>query len=235
MLIIQFSWRERRLRKSRVYYLLYAVPITFGAIFAFAGIPYYENAIIWCNNSQKYWSEVPVGVAILIATYLMLSLCWFVYKSERASARFSARASTNNRASLSKQFFSQSMVYLAAFYLTWPAYLALQIMLAKGNAFSSYGFYLFAGTAVTLQGFWNFVFHSGLQLSEVRRRVSSAYSNARNSIVLRSQSQSHLSSSGTIDSPRRASTRSTRRSSNLRRSSGDISVITDPSKNFTKE
>lgn len=50
------------------------VPITIGAIFAFAGIPYYESALIWCNNSQKYWSEIPVAVAIMIATFLMLSL-----------------------------------------------------------------------------------------------------------------------------------------------------------------
>merc|ERR1711865_1290243 len=97
-------------------------------------------------------------------------------KSEKASARYSARANSASepRASLSKQFFYQSMVYLGAFYLTWPAYLALQVMLARGNAFSNYGFYLFAGTAVTLQGFWNFLFHSGLQLRMVKKRVSSA-------------------------------------------------------------
>jgi len=235
LLIIQFSWRERRLRKSRVYYLLYAVPITIGAIFAFAAIPYYENAIMWCNNSQKYWSEVPVGVAILIATYLMLSLCWFVYKSERASARFSARASSASftRASLSKQFFNQSMVYLAAFYLTWPVYLALQIMIANGNAFSSYGFYLFAGTAVTLQGFWNFVFHSGLKLEKVKNGFSSAFMSARASFTRKgqsqSQSQNQLSKANTDDPPRRNSTRS------QRRRSGEISAVTDPSKNFVEE
>jgi len=232
LLIIQFSWRERRLRKSPIYYLLYVIPITVGAIFAFAAIPYYENAVMWCNNSQKYWSEVPVGVAILIATYLMLSLCWFVYKSERASARFSARASTTNRASLSKQFFNQSMVYLAAFYLTWPAYLALQIMLANGNAFSSYGFYLFAGTAVTLQGFWNFVFHSGLQFKTVKKRVSSAISNARTSIKKKGSSRILLNEESTNDLPRRASTRSQRRSSNNRRSSGEFSGVT--SKNLSE-
>jgi len=237
LLVIQFSWRERRLRKSPVYYLLYAVPITIGAVFAFAAIPYYENAVMWCNNSQKYWSEVPVGVAILIATYLMLSLCWFVYKSERASARFSARATTANRASLSKQFFNQSMVYLAAFYLTWPAYLALQIMQANGNAFSNYGFYLFAGTAVTLQGFWNFVFHSGLKmkLKKVTIRFSSAISNARTSTMRKKQGQSQskkrTSKDNTNDPPRRTSTRSPRQSNHNRNRTAEVSGDTDPSKN----
>jgi len=220
MLIIQFSWREYRLRKSKVYHLLYAVPISVGAIFAFAAIPYYNNAILWCNNSQKYWSEIPVAVAIAIATYLMLSLCWFVYKSEKASARYSARANSASepRASLSKQFFHQSMVYLAAFYLTWPAYLALQVMIANGNAFSNYGFYLFAGTAVTLQGFWNFVFHSGLQLKQVKTRVSSA-------LGFSSRRAEQNLSDGT--SNQRASSRHTGRS-DYSRASGDTAA---PSKN----
>jgi len=144
-----------------------------------------------------------------------------VFKSERASSRYSARASTNERASLSRQFFQQSMVYLAAFYLTWPAYLALQIMVAYGIAYSNYGLYLFAGTAVTLQGFWNFVFHSGLQLSQVRKRVSSALLGARN---LTSRRDFGLSQSSA--SPPRRSSRSTRRS-------GEISSVTEQSRNST--
>lgn len=246
LLIIQYSWRERRLRKSPIYCLLYAVPITIGAVFAFAAFPYYENAVMWCNNSQKYWSEVPVGIAILIATYIMFSLCWFVYKSEKKSARYSARASTINRASVSKQFFKQSMAYLAAFYLTWPAYLALQIMLANGNAFSSYGFYLFAGTAVTLQGFWNFVFHtSGVKLREkVKRKFSYAMSSTHFNISsalsssmkkekgqIQSQSQK-TSKENTNNPPRRTSTRSPRQSNHNRTRSEKIRGNTDPSENI---
>ena len=161
LLIIQFSWREHRLKKSMVYFMLFAVPIVVGLIFAFAGIPYYDNALLWCNNSMLYWPETPVAIAIAVATVIMINLCVFVYKSERASRRF-RRHIEDERDSLSKAFFKQSLVYLGAFYLTWPPYLALQVAIANGYAFSNYGFTLYAGTAVTLQGFWNYIFHVGL-------------------------------------------------------------------------
>ncbi len=177
LLIIQYSWREHRLVKSRVYYLLYAVPIFAGAVFAFAGIPYYDNAILWCNNSRKYWSEIPVAIAILIATVIMINLCWFVFKSERASLRF--RRHSNAQTSLTTSFFKQALVYLGAFYLTWPPYLALQMMIANGKAFSNYGFILYAGTAVTLQGFWNYVFHVGLNGRSIRKSIKATWSTVR--------------------------------------------------------
>lgn len=180
LLIIQYSWREHRLVKSKIHYMLFAVPILFGAVFAFAGIPYYDNAILWCNNSRKYWSEIPVALAILLATVIMVNLCWFVYKSEMASSRF-RRHSTEDRSSLSTKFFKQSLVYLGAFYLTWPPYLALQVMIANGKAFSNYGFILFAGTAVTLQGFWNYVFHVGLNGKSIKQNIKATWTTVRSS------------------------------------------------------
>jgi len=172
LLIIQFSWREQRLRKSRIYYMLFAVPILVGSIFAIAGIPFYDNAMLWCNNSGYYWSEIPVAIGIFIATVVMINLCWFVYKSERASRRF--RRHSTGQTSVSAAFLKQSMVYLGAFFLTWPPYLALQIMLANGQAYSNYGFFLFAGTAVTLQGFWYYVFHLGMNSRAIGKSISSA-------------------------------------------------------------
>mmetsp|Transcript_8052 Transcript_8052/g.20042 ORF Transcript_8052/g.20042 Transcript_8052/m.20042 type:complete len:891 (-) Transcript_8052:55-2727(-) len=174
LLIIKFSWREHSLKKSWFYKMLFAIPVSIGAIFAFAGIPFYNNAILWCNNSWIYWSEIPVIIAIGIATIIMIDLCWFVFKSERASRRF-RRHSREERNSLSKPFFLQSLVYLGAFYLTWPPYLALQIMIANGSAFSNYPFMLWAGTAVTLQGFWNYVFHVGLRNQNIGNTVKSAW------------------------------------------------------------
>jgi len=175
LLIIQYSWRENRLRKSWVYRMLFVVPISVGSVFAFAGIPFYDNAILWCNNSRKYWSEIPVIIGIAMATVIMMNLCWFVFKSERASMRFRQHSQTE-RQSVSKAFFMQSMVYLGAFYLTWPPYLALQIMISRGYAFSYYGFYMFAGTAVTLQGFWNFTFHTGLKTRAIESRIKAVWS-----------------------------------------------------------
>ncbi|VEU43177.1 unnamed protein product [Pseudo-nitzschia multistriata] len=185
LLIIQYSWRENRLRQSWAYSMLFVVPILVGAIFAFAGIPYYDNTVLWCNNSRSYWSEIPVMVAIAIATVIMINLCWFVYKSERASRRF-RRHSENERESLSRAFFFQSMVYLGAFYLTWPAYLSLQLMIGYGKAFSSYGQFLFAGTALTLQGFWNFLFHTGLHYRTAVKELSRVWSTVRNSSIMQS-------------------------------------------------
>ena len=181
LLIIRFSWRERKLKLSWFYYMLFIVPILIGAIFAFAGIPFYDNVILWCNNSGKYWSEIPVAIAISIATVIMVNLCWFVYKSERASKRF-RRHSEEERASLSSAFFKQSLVYLGAFYLTWPPYLALQIMIANGYAFSdNYPFVIIAGTAVTLQGFWNFAFHTGLNGRIIGRGINNVWSSVKES------------------------------------------------------
>merc|ERR550539_2219267 len=91
-----------------------------------------------------------------------MNLCWFVFISERASRRF-RQHTVAERDSISKAFFLQSLVYLGAFYLTWPPYLALQIMIANGSAFSNCPLMLCAGTAVTLQGFWNYVFHIGFE------------------------------------------------------------------------
>ncbi len=175
LLIIQFSWRESRLRESWVYYLLFVGPIIAGSAFAFAGIPFYDNAILWCNNSRKYWSEVPVAIAILVATIVMINICWYVFKSEQASKRF-RQHNAGERASLSSTFFKQCLVYLCAFYLTWPPYLALQVMIANGRAFSNYKFILFAGTAVTLQGFWNCIFHVGMNTKNIGKNMNRVWS-----------------------------------------------------------
>lgn len=178
LLIIQYSWREHTLRKSWVYRSLFVVPVILGCVFAFSGIPFYDNAVLWCNNSRNYWSEIPVMIGIGIATFVMINLCWFVWKSERASRRF-RRHSEDERNSLSKAFFMQALVYLGSFYLTWPPYLALQLMIARGYAFSHYGFYLFAGTAVTLQGFWNFTFHTGLHTRTIGKKINRVWTSVR--------------------------------------------------------
>lgn len=185
LLIIQYSWREHTLRRSWVYYALFGVPLLVGFTFAFAGIPFYNNVVLWCNNSRNYWSEIPVIIGIAIATVVMINLVWFVYKSERASKRF-RRHSETERNSLSKTFFMQALVYLGSFYLTWPPYLALQLMIARGGAFSNYGFYLYAGTAVTLQGFWNFTFHTGLHTRSITKRISRVWTNVRTAAGSRS-------------------------------------------------
>ena len=222
-LVIQKSWREHHLRNSWVYYQLFVVPVVIGAIFAFAGIPFYDNAILWCNNSQKYWSEIPVAVAIGIATILMLNLCYFVSKEEGASSRY-RRHSITDRTSLSKAVFKQSLIYLGAFYLTWPAYLSLQIMLANGKGYSQYGFILFAGTSATLQGFWNCTFHLGYE--KMKKGVSRAFT----SVVQSSALQRLSKSSSLADYSKKDSRHSRNKSSNSFKSfSGELSNVPEVS------
>jgi hypothetical protein len=70
------------------------------------------------------------------------------------------------------QAFRKSLLYIGAFYITWVPYLALQVMLARGNAFTYYWLFLIAGAAVTLQGFWNFAIHVGVIMTMKRARTS---------------------------------------------------------------
>jgi hypothetical protein len=53
LLQIKFGWSERRLKDKR--WSLFAFPIVIGLSFAFAGIPFYGNMVLWCNNTAKYW------------------------------------------------------------------------------------------------------------------------------------------------------------------------------------
>jgi len=180
MLTIRYAWREKSLMQSRYYYVLFAAPVFVGTIFALAGIPFYNNMVLWCNNSGNYWPEIPVVIAIFIATIVMGNLCWYVYNEEKASKRWRRHSRTSNASdSLSMKFFWQSLYYLGAFYLTWPPYLALQFMLASGSAYTNYGFFLFAGTLVPLQGFWNFLVYARTRKISARSIVSSTMSSIR--------------------------------------------------------
>ena len=52
-LTIASGWTETRFKRSRVAHILFIVPIVIGLAFAFAGIPFYDNVRVWCNNSAK--------------------------------------------------------------------------------------------------------------------------------------------------------------------------------------
>jgi len=57
LLVIKFKWPERMLNKYKLYF--FVCPIVVGLAFAFAGLPFYTNSILWCNNGgemhiQKY-------------------------------------------------------------------------------------------------------------------------------------------------------------------------------------
>mmetsp|Transcript_11257 Transcript_11257/g.24380 ORF Transcript_11257/g.24380 Transcript_11257/m.24380 type:complete len:290 (+) Transcript_11257:2-871(+) len=150
LLTISYNWSENALKKKRMLFL--APPILVGLSFAFAGIPFYDNMILWCNNSARWWPEIPVIISITMATGIMGSLCLNVYRTEKATGRY-----TNNGNTLSLSVFKQARWFVGAFYITWVPYLALQYTWSSGKAFTGYGFIISAGSLVPLQGFWNYV------------------------------------------------------------------------------
>ncbi|KAL7545981.1 hypothetical protein ACHAWF_009330, partial [Thalassiosira exigua] len=169
--IIQRGWSETQLKKIRPW--LFLCPVAIGMAFAFAGIPFYDNLFLWCNNAADWWPDVPVALAILIATLVMGSVCWDVHKKYKASSRWRMGAGEGAANSLSTKVFWQSFWYLMAFYMTWPPYLALQYLWASGRGFENYSFILFAGTVVPLQGAWNcFVYTRNRQLKALRENAT---------------------------------------------------------------
>lgn len=100
-LVIKFGWDEGRVRKIR--WALYLGPLAVGFAFAFAGIPYYDSLNLWCNNTATYWPDIPVAVAIGVATILMSLVCWDVYVKERAAAKWRADAVFKASASKSQE------------------------------------------------------------------------------------------------------------------------------------
>ena len=176
LLVLKYGWSERKIKKVKPFFFIF--PIVVGLTFAFAGIPFYDNMVLWCNNAAEIWPEIPMVIAIFVATVVMSTICWHVYQNEKRSSKWKMGGSGNNGQTMTKKVFSQAMWYLAAFNMTWPPYLALQFLWASGKAFSSYGFVLYASSVVPLQGFWNLIVYllrtrmNVLDLSSTRSKMS---------------------------------------------------------------
>ena len=132
--------------------------------------------ILWCNNAASWWPDIPVAIAIFFATVVMGLVCYDVYNKERNSDRWKREGEKAYRKqSLSTRVFWQSFWYIVAFYVTWVPYLALQYTWASGSAYTNYGFILFAGMMVPLQGAWNcFVYIRPRYLKGIKKRVSAS-------------------------------------------------------------
>ncbi|KAL7480216.1 hypothetical protein ACHAW6_005909, partial [Cyclotella cf. meneghiniana] len=122
LLTIKYGWTEERFKRKHVEGFLFAPPIVIGLVFAFVGLPYYDNVRVWCNNSAKWWPEIPVICAIIAATSIMGTLCYHVYKNEKRTSRY-----THSGSRLSIMVFKQSCWFVIAFYITWVPYLTLQV------------------------------------------------------------------------------------------------------------
>jgi len=202
---VKLGWSEPQTKEKRPW--LFAWPIVVGMIFAFAGIPSYNMLFTWCNVTANWWPEIPVIMAIVVATSLYALIFWDVYKTEQASNSY-AGGGTN---SMSTATFYQSAWYLLPFYLTWLPYVALQFLWASGSGYSAYGFIVIACTLVPLQGFWNCIVY-------FRKRTSGFITEISSSLVSQLRS-SHLRS--TQQGPAASETR-------VSRQQGRTSDATDP-------
>ena len=52
-LTIKHGWSEAKMKRKCIIYYLLIPPIVIGLIFAAVGIPFYDNVMIWCNNSAR--------------------------------------------------------------------------------------------------------------------------------------------------------------------------------------
>ncbi len=53
LLTIKYGWTEERWKRKHAKCVLVIPPIVVGLAFAFAGLPFYDNVRVWCNNSAK--------------------------------------------------------------------------------------------------------------------------------------------------------------------------------------
>eukprot|EP00956_Cyclotella_meneghiniana_P012895 scaffold18393_cov39-Cyclotella_meneghiniana.AAC.1 len=148
-----------------------------GLAFAFAGLTYYGNVLLWCNNAAKWWPEIPIAVAIFVATVVMGIVCIDMHKKWQAFENAQQQGQRFEQKLSTKQFHSSNTIYHRGFYMTWVPYLALQYSWAAGTAFTHYYFVLYAGTVVPLQGAWNcFNYARTRQLKHARELFSSLVS-----------------------------------------------------------
>ena len=53
LLTIKYCWIEEKLKRSHATCVLVIPPVVIGLVFAFAGLLFYYNVRVWCNNAAK--------------------------------------------------------------------------------------------------------------------------------------------------------------------------------------
>ena len=146
----------------------------------------------------RWWPEIPVILAIILATALMGTLCYHFSTNEKRKNQY---ASSGVRRSM--KVFKQSCLFVIAFYITWVPYITLQAceaqysyciysyslfwsfivvlvssqlqyMLSTGKGYDNFRLILSAATLVPLQGFWKtFVYIRVRSLSNIIAHAAS--------------------------------------------------------------
>ena len=70
----------------------------------------------------RWWPEIPIVLALVQATAIMVDVIYTVYQQEKATSRY-----TGGSRRMSKMVFHQAIFFVGAFYITWIPYLVLQV------------------------------------------------------------------------------------------------------------
>jgi hypothetical protein len=160
--VIVYNWKETRLKKIRKW--MHVVPIVAGFSLAFAGIPYYRNAISMCCIApppiEEFWTKflmftaIPIAFVIVFTTITMTLVYLKVRKDSRSSNRWRVDGASKKRttpSALEKDVFHQCVFYLLAFYVSWP----ILIIASARSAHIGYGLVAAVQTLAPIQGFNN--------------------------------------------------------------------------------
>ena len=158
-LVILDSWRERRLKKSLIWF--HAIPITIGFTLAFAGLPYYTWQAVLCYLPYFPFEDnmgvvlgifvIPVCLSLAALLVIMVMIYCGVRKKYMISRKY---VYGQGGASLQERVFWQSLRYVIAFLIPWPISVAAAL---RGGIIGSvrYWFGIWPTLLGPSQGFLN--------------------------------------------------------------------------------
>ena len=148
---------------------------------AFGGIRHYTFAINSCHILPPplvqswfpsiFFVLVPLSIVMLGSTVFTVLVLLEVFRRERASARFSTR-----RYQWTRAVFWKSLLYLAAFYLTYP--IMFSTFFVDVSSRVNWLFMLTSALAPS-QGLWNFGVYFAYRKQSATRRGSKSTTSSR--------------------------------------------------------
>jgi hypothetical protein len=80
------------------------------------------------HSFLRWWPEIPVILAIFLATILMGTLCYHFFTNEKRNNQYASSGARR-----STKVFKQSCWFVIAFYITWVPYITLQACEAQNS------------------------------------------------------------------------------------------------------
>ena len=160
LLVIIRSWRERKLRKIRLF--LHGPLLLVGFGLAFGGLPFYAGFDYVCHlapdleRGDNLWkvfvfTVVPIGFSMFCITATMLFIYLHVRKKTLAARRW--RLGSGD---LDNRVFWQALFYTLSFYITWKV-VFLVYLTGIDTLKDKYGLSVLMAFVSPLQGFNNFL------------------------------------------------------------------------------